>query len=38
MLLTEEIRIDKHGYLPVPQKPGLGVDLNEEVVRKYRRA
>ena len=29
MLLTEEIRIDKHGYLPVPQKPGLGVDVNE---------
>ena len=38
MLLTEEIRIDKDGYLPVPQKPGLGVDLNEGIVRKYRRA
>jgi L-alanine-DL-glutamate epimerase-like enolase superfamily enzyme len=37
MLLTEEIRIDKEGYLPVPQKPGLGVELNEEIVRKYRR-
>jgi L-alanine-DL-glutamate epimerase-like enolase superfamily enzyme len=37
MLLTEKIRIDKEGYLPVPQRSGLGVELDEEVIRKYRR-
>jgi L-alanine-DL-glutamate epimerase-like enolase superfamily enzyme len=37
MLLTEKIRIDKEGYLPVPQGPGLGVELDEGVIRKYRR-
>jgi L-alanine-DL-glutamate epimerase-like enolase superfamily enzyme len=37
MMLKEKIVIDKDGYLPVPQKPGLGVDVDEEVVEKYRR-
>jgi L-alanine-DL-glutamate epimerase-like enolase superfamily enzyme len=37
MLLTEKIQIDKEGYLPVPQGPGLGVELDEGVIRKYRR-
>jgi L-alanine-DL-glutamate epimerase-like enolase superfamily enzyme len=37
MMLKEKIVIDKDGYLPVPQKPGLGVDVDEEVIEKYRR-
>jgi L-alanine-DL-glutamate epimerase-like enolase superfamily enzyme len=24
-----------HGYIPVPEKPGLGVTLNEEVMRRH---
>lgn len=37
MLLEDPILIDKEGYLPVPEKPGFGVDVNEEVIEKYRR-
>ena len=29
--------IVQDGYIPVPDTPGLGVELNEEVVRKYLR-
>jgi L-alanine-DL-glutamate epimerase-like enolase superfamily enzyme len=29
--------IVQNGYIPVPDKPGLGVELNEEAVRKYLR-
>jgi L-alanine-DL-glutamate epimerase-like enolase superfamily enzyme len=29
--------IIQNGYIPVPDKPGLGVELNEEVVKKYLR-
>jgi L-alanine-DL-glutamate epimerase-like enolase superfamily enzyme len=24
------------GYLPIPQEPGLGIDLDEEQVARYR--
>lgn len=33
-VLTEPIEI-KGGYIKVPSKPGLGIELNEEVVAKY---
>jgi L-alanine-DL-glutamate epimerase-like enolase superfamily enzyme len=26
----------KDGYVSVPQKPGLGIELNQEVIKKYR--
>jgi D-galactarolactone cycloisomerase len=25
----------KDGYIEVPKKPGLGIEVNEDVVRKY---
>jgi D-galactarolactone cycloisomerase len=33
--LTEPIVPDSEGYLPVPSKPGLGVDIDEEAVARY---
>jgi len=35
-LLTEPVKINKDGYIDLPQKPGLGVELSESVVKKYR--
>ena len=25
----------KDGYIPVPNKPGLGIELDEEAIKKY---
>jgi D-galactarolactone cycloisomerase len=33
--LTEPIVPDSEGYLPVPSKPGLGVEVDEEAVARY---
>lgn len=33
-LLTESIRIE-HGMVKVPEGPGLGVDINPEILKKY---
>ncbi|MCC6538262.1 MAG: galactonate dehydratase [Bryobacterales bacterium] len=33
--LLKETAIVKDGYLPVPTKPGLGIELNEEAFRHY---
>ncbi|MBI2909056.1 MAG: mandelate racemase/muconate lactonizing enzyme family protein [Chloroflexi bacterium] len=35
-VIKEPLLIDKEGYVPVPQKPGLGVEIDEKVVAKYR--
>jgi L-alanine-DL-glutamate epimerase-like enolase superfamily enzyme len=35
-MLAEPVDIDPDGYLAVPQAPGLGVELDEEAVRRYR--
>ncbi len=35
-LIVEPITVDKKGYVKLPQGPGLGVQLNEEIVEKYR--
>ena len=35
VILEEPILIDKDGYVQVPQKPGLGIELNEETLAKY---
>jgi L-alanine-DL-glutamate epimerase-like enolase superfamily enzyme len=37
MMLRDKILIDRDGYLPVPQKPGFGVDIDEGVIDRYRR-
>jgi L-alanine-DL-glutamate epimerase-like enolase superfamily enzyme len=34
--LTRQTIRAKDGYLEIPQEPGLGIELNEEVVRKLR--
>lgn len=34
-MLKEPITIDKKGYVKIPDKPGLGIELNEEKVKKY---
>ncbi len=30
------MEIDAHGYVHVPEGAGLGVDLNEETIERYR--
>ena len=35
-LLTEPVKINKDGYIDLWDRPGLGVELNESVVKKYR--
>lgn len=34
-IVTEEIAIDKDGFVTVPDKPGLGIEIDEEAVQKY---
>ena len=33
-ILKEELEI-KNGYLTVPSRPGLGIDINEDIIKKY---
>ncbi len=35
-LLTEPVKINKDGYIDLRDRPGLGIELNESVVQKYR--
>ena len=37
-MLTRQTLRAKDGYLAVPEEPGLGIDLNEEAVNRYRAA
>ena len=34
--LTHQKIVAKDGYLDIPEDPGLGVDLNEQMIAKYR--
>lgn len=34
-LLKEPFLTEKHGFVRVPEKPGLGIEINEEIVQKY---
>jgi L-alanine-DL-glutamate epimerase-like enolase superfamily enzyme len=34
--ITRQIIRSKDGYLETPQEPGLGIDLNDEAIAKYR--
>jgi L-alanine-DL-glutamate epimerase-like enolase superfamily enzyme len=34
-LIAEPFRPDADGFLHVPQKPGLGIDLNRDALRRY---
>jgi len=35
-LLVPQVQVDQDGFVAVPQRPGLGFELNEEVIGKYR--
>ena len=35
-LLVPQVQVDQDGFVAVPQRPGLGFELNEEVIEKYR--
>ncbi len=37
-LLVEPIEIDKEGYVHVPQKPGLGVEISPKALKKFAEA
>jgi L-alanine-DL-glutamate epimerase-like enolase superfamily enzyme len=34
-IITEPFKMDAEGYLPIPDKPGLGIELNREALKKY---
>jgi L-alanine-DL-glutamate epimerase-like enolase superfamily enzyme len=34
-LIVEPFRPDAEGYLTVPDRPGLGVELNRDAFRRY---
>ncbi len=34
-IITEPFKVDAEGYLPIPDRPGLGVELNRETLKKY---
>jgi L-alanine-DL-glutamate epimerase-like enolase superfamily enzyme len=34
-IITEPPKIDAEGYVPLPEKPGLGVEINWETVKRY---
>jgi len=35
-IIANPIQMDKHGMIPVPQGPGLGVEMDEKAVERYR--
>src|SRR5262249_32029640 len=34
-LVTAPFRVDADGYLPIPDRPGLGIELNRDGLKKY---
>jgi L-alanine-DL-glutamate epimerase-like enolase superfamily enzyme len=34
--LMEPLKIDKDGYVHVPPKPGLGIELNREAIERFK--
>jgi D-galactarolactone cycloisomerase len=35
-LLKEPITVDRQGYIEIPKRPGLGIELDPKIVEKYR--
>ncbi len=35
LILKEPILIDKEGFVEIPQKPGIGIEINEEAIAEY---
>ena len=36
LLINESLQPDQNAIITLPDKPGLGIDINEEIVSKYR--
>lgn len=34
-IVVEPFKVDAEGYLPIPTKPGLGVELNREALKRF---
>jgi len=34
-IITEPFRVDADGYLPIPDRPGLGIEINREALKYY---
>ncbi len=34
-IITEPFKVDAEGYLPIPDKPGLGIELNREALKRF---
>jgi D-galactarolactone cycloisomerase len=34
-IIAEPFRVDAEGYLPIPTKPGLGIELNREAMKRF---
>ena len=34
-LITAPFRVDADGYLPIPDRPGLGIELNRDALERY---
>src|SRR5438105_14820530 len=34
-IITEPFKVDAEGYLTIPERPGLGIELNREALKKY---
>jgi L-alanine-DL-glutamate epimerase-like enolase superfamily enzyme len=34
-IVTRPFRVDAEGFLPIPDRPGLGIELNREALRRY---
>jgi D-galactarolactone cycloisomerase len=34
-IITEPFQVDAEGYLPIPDRPGLGVELNRDALTRF---
>jgi L-alanine-DL-glutamate epimerase-like enolase superfamily enzyme len=35
-LLTPQVEVDSDGFIEVPNRPGLGFELNADVIKRFR--
>jgi L-alanine-DL-glutamate epimerase-like enolase superfamily enzyme len=35
MIIMDPPRIDSEGYVAIPDKPGLGIEINWNVIKRY---
>ena len=34
-IITEPFKVDAEGCLPIPDRPGLGIELNREALKRF---